>query len=247
MKILVIGESCTDVFVYCDAKRLSPEAPIPVLNPILTKQNEGMAANVVLNLYSCGADKVDLISNKEPIKKRRYVDQKSNYMLLRVDENDEVNVPFSFEGIQWNDYDAVVVSDYDKGFLSESILQQIPYLHPLSFLDTKKPISAWALKYTFIKINEPEWEKSVKAGAKALDWGNKLIVTKGKQGCDYMGKNYPVESVSMKDVSGAGDTFLAGLVFCYLQEKDIDLAIKYANEVATIVVQKHGVSVPYEA
>jgi bifunctional ADP-heptose synthase (sugar kinase/adenylyltransferase) len=30
--ILVIGETCRDVFVYCDSNRLCPEAPVPVLN-----------------------------------------------------------------------------------------------------------------------------------------------------------------------------------------------------------------------
>ena len=33
MKILVIGELCVDRFIYCDVKRLSPEAPVPVLKP----------------------------------------------------------------------------------------------------------------------------------------------------------------------------------------------------------------------
>lgn len=43
MKITVIGELCNDVFVYGDTKRLSPEAPVPVLNPKYTKSNNGMA------------------------------------------------------------------------------------------------------------------------------------------------------------------------------------------------------------
>ena len=44
-------------------------------------------------------------------------------------------------------------------------------------------------------------------------------------------------------MSGAGDTFLAGLVVRYWETRDIDLAIPYANERATIVVQKRGVGV----
>ena len=39
-KILVIGEQCVDKFVYCNAKRLSPEAPVAVLNPIRTTKNQ---------------------------------------------------------------------------------------------------------------------------------------------------------------------------------------------------------------
>ena len=50
MVITVIGELCDDIFVYGETKRLSPEAPVPVFNPIHTETNPGMAGNVVENL-----------------------------------------------------------------------------------------------------------------------------------------------------------------------------------------------------
>ena len=43
MSILVIGESCLDVFTYGACKRMCPEAPVPVFNPVKTITNEGMA------------------------------------------------------------------------------------------------------------------------------------------------------------------------------------------------------------
>ena len=141
MNILVIGESCKDVFVYGDCSRLCPEAPIPVLNYSETKETQGMAANVVNNLYSCGADNVVLATNNNVIKKVRYIDRKTNYMLLRVDENDHVDSTFNFDNVDFSAYDAVVVSDYCKGFLTEAILREISYKHKLTFLDTKKPLS----------------------------------------------------------------------------------------------------------
>jgi sugar/nucleoside kinase (ribokinase family) len=52
-----------------------------------------------------------------------------------------------------------------------------------------------------------------------------------------------VENVEVKDMSGAGDTFLAGLVVKYLETKDIRQAIVFANECATEVVQRRGVGV----
>ena len=64
MKILVIGDSCIDRFVYCDINRICPEAPVPVLNPIKVVENEGMAGNVVKNLESLGAT-VELVTNKD--------------------------------------------------------------------------------------------------------------------------------------------------------------------------------------
>ena len=87
MNILVIGDSCIDEFIYCDIERICPEAPVPVLKPIKSKYNRGMASNVVENLKALGA-KVDLITNIESIKKTRYVDNRSGQMVMRVDKND---------------------------------------------------------------------------------------------------------------------------------------------------------------
>ena len=60
-KVLVIGDSCTDIFVYGDIKRVCPEAPVPVFNPTHQTENDGMAKNVVRNLEALGCD-VEFIS-----------------------------------------------------------------------------------------------------------------------------------------------------------------------------------------
>ena len=52
----------------------------------------------------------------------------------------------------------------------------------------------------------------------------------------------PTEEVPVKDVSGAGDTFLAGLVCKYIKTNDIEKSIKFAQECTMKVVQKHGVT-----
>jgi sugar/nucleoside kinase (ribokinase family) len=71
---------------------------------------------------------------------------------------------------------------------------------------------------------------------------DKIIQTRGKYGCDYKGKTYPTQEVPVKDVSGAGDTFLAGLVHNYVLTKNIESAIEFAQKCTTIVIQKSGVS-----
>ena len=71
---------------------------------------------------------------------------------------------------------------------------------------------------------------------------NKTIITRGPHGCEYHGKIYPTKQVPVKDVSGAGDTFLAGLVVEFIKSNDIISAINFAQECTTIVVQKPGVS-----
>ena len=132
MKILVIGDSCIDVFIYGKVSRLCPEAPVPIFNPIEKpqKENGGMAENVVANLYSCGAEQVDLITNKDKSTKIRYVEESSNQMLLRVDWDDEIKDRLTAEqvlDIDFSKYDAVIVSDYCKGFLDEDVMRLISY------------------------------------------------------------------------------------------------------------------------
>ena len=49
-KILVIGDSCRDIFVYCDVDRLCPDLPVPILNVVDQTENGGMAKNVQRNI-----------------------------------------------------------------------------------------------------------------------------------------------------------------------------------------------------
>lgn len=240
MKILVIGDSCTDVFVYGYTKRLCPEGPVPILEPSRTITNQGMAGNVITNLKALKVDKVELITNKEQITKTRYVEEKSNALLLRIDSNDKVSNSFDTKRIPFLDYDAVIVSDYDKGFLTYNDVEEISKSHPLTFIDTKKPITNQMMGYTFIKINEVEWEECKNQDYDV--WKNKLIVTMSERGAMYDGKTYPVNrDIEVRDLSGAGDTFMASLVVKYLETKNIEESIIYANINATIVVQKKGV------
>jgi bifunctional ADP-heptose synthase (sugar kinase/adenylyltransferase) len=243
MKILVIGDSCTDIFRYGKVNRLAPEAPVPVIIPQSETSNPGMAGNVVRNIEALG-HKVDFITNENEIKKIRYVCSKYNHLLLRVDEGDKCNLihPNVLKSIKWDEYDAVVISDYCKGFLSENDIKFISEQHRLTFLDSKKLLGDWAYNISFIKINYHEYENN----QHILSWDNtllsKTIVTRGKYGCVFQGTNYSTQEVSVKDVSGAGDTFLSGLVVEYVRTKSIESAIEFAQQCTTIVVQKSGVS-----
>ncbi|HRP30478.1 MAG TPA: PfkB family carbohydrate kinase [Agriterribacter sp.] len=244
MKILVCGDVCKDVYVYGAVGKLCQEAPVAVFNPVTVVSNEGMAGNVAANLRSLGAT-VDLVCNSETIIKKRIVDQKSNQMIVRIDENDIVSTPINIDKINFNLYDAVIVSDYDKGFISLQDLKYISNCHKLTFLDTKKPLDKKHMGgFTFIKINEGEWQRSIEAGNDYHDWKEKLIVTLSERGCMYQGMNYePDAKVEVRDVSGAGDTFLAALSYKYVETKDISASLRFANVCAGVVVTKKGVSV----
>ena len=252
MNILVIGDSCTDVFIYGETARLSPEAPVPVLNPLTQISNDGMARNVVNNIESLQSN-VYSITNNNGIRKVRYVDKKSNQLVLRVDEHDYCDriLKKDLTRIKNNkltvmgntiEVDAIIVSDYCKGFLEEDDIQYICETNTDVFVDTKKKLGDWINSTTFIKINSIEYKQN-KNFFKNNSIMNKTIVTKGNEGCLFQDKIYPTEDVQVKDISGAGDTFVAGLVVEYVRTKDILKAISFAQECTKIVVQKHGVSV----
>jgi bifunctional ADP-heptose synthase (sugar kinase/adenylyltransferase) len=162
-------------------------------------------------------------------------------MVLRVDEHDYCKrvdrKVLTDEHLER--YDAIIVSDYCKGFLEEDDIQFICENNDNVFVDTKKKLGSWVDSAKFIKINELEYKKNHEVLSNGFD--DKLIVTLGGKGCRYNGKLFSVDEVSIKDVSGAGDTFLAGLVCGYLDTKDIEQAIYFAQKCSTVVVQKHGV------
>ena len=245
MKILIFGESFKDVFNYGECDRLCPDAPVPVFNSLNTVDTYGMAKNVENNLKSLGVTTY-LVTNQnyEQITKNRFIDNRTNHMFLRVDENDERYGSLKIESLKFLnfvEFDAVIVSDYNKGFLSIEVLKEISASHPLTFIDTKKQIGSWANDFSFIKLNNNEFVTNKKNITPILK--KKMIVTKGPKGCIYQNKLYPVENVEVKDTSGAGDTFVAGLCYKFVETKDIERSINYANECATRVVQKRGVGV----
>jgi bifunctional ADP-heptose synthase (sugar kinase/adenylyltransferase) len=88
IKILIIGESCKDVFHYGTCDRLCPEAPVPVFKSTQIIENGGMAMNVYHNLVTFGVN-LDIITNNnwQQITKTRFVDKRANHMFMRLDEN----------------------------------------------------------------------------------------------------------------------------------------------------------------
>lgn len=248
MKVTVIGELCKDVFIYGECKRLSPEAPVPVLTPIHKTENNGMAGNVVSNLLSINPSiEVPFYHQQRELTKTRYVDSKSNHMFLRVDTGEDTPVMSFYMSDEFildlKTSSALIVSDYDKGFLSEISLLNISRYCGLNILDSKKKLSEDNFKnFDFIKLNEIEFLNNENL---VNQYKEKVLVTLGHRGVLWNDKIYnskhPKETI---DVSGAGDTFIAAFTIKYLETKDVEQSIVFANEMAGIVVTKRGVTTP---
>jgi bifunctional ADP-heptose synthase (sugar kinase/adenylyltransferase) len=237
-RILLVGDSCYDLYHYGEVKRLSPEAPIPIFDKKYTEKKLGMASNVYLNLVALGAS-VD-ISTQFSENKNRYIDLKTRQQVLRVDEKIDAHVlGISLSSINYSDYSCIIISDYNKGYIRSEDIQTIKDLFkgPI-FIDTKKKDLA-SLKDCFIKINQSEYESLTSMPAR-----ENLIVTYGGDKVTWNNNTYYPPRVEAYDVCGAGDTFLASLAFNYTQTQDMESAILFAMKAAAATVKHIGVYAP---
>jgi D-beta-D-heptose 7-phosphate kinase/D-beta-D-heptose 1-phosphate adenosyltransferase len=234
-KILLIGDNCLDVYQYGTIDRLSPEAPVPVFVPTYTEEREGMAGNVFKNLEALGCDVNYLFG--ETSTKTRLIDSRSRQQIVRIDD-DIISAPLVFETEIPQVYDAVVVSDYNKGTVSYELIEELIALSIPIFIDTKKT-DLERFQGAWVKINELEYSK-IKSECTGL------IVTRGAKGASVIHYDIecPAPSVEVSDVTGAGDTFLAALTVEYLKTKDIAQAVKFAVDASAVTVQHLGVYAP---
>jgi len=234
-KILLVGDNCIDVYQYGTIDRLSPEAPVPVFVPTHSEERDGMAGNVHANLRALGCE-VNFICGHAS-KKTRLIDSRSKQQIVRID-NDVKSTAITFDTAISDAYDAVVVSDYNKGTVSYELIEELIALSIPIFIDTKKT-DLERMQGAWVKINELEYSK-IKSECSGL------IVTRGSKGADAVHHEYSSKApkVEVVDVTGAGDTFLAALTYNYLHTKDIKRAMDFANQAAAVTVQHVGCYAP---
>ena len=254
--IAIIGESCIDQYVYGSCDRVCPEAAAMCFKDNGTfNENLGMSANVYNNIISLNSNLIiDHITPKSKIIKKRFVDTKYNTIVFRQDINDNCS-RIILDQYKFNTYDYIIISDYCKGFISQSDIKNIcsqKKENCIVFMDTKKKLDSDTVIYVdFLKINDKEYKENIiNINIKEILNHTSIIVTKGEDGAVLYKDNkseaeyFSTKKVSLRDVCGAGDTFLAGLVVKYIETNDIKKSIIYANECASIVVSKFGVVVP---
>lgn len=278
LEVLVVGDVMIDRYITGNINRISPEAPVPVLNFTKEENRLGGAANVALNLKALGAkvhllstvgdDKngqlfIDLIeqngfstagiiqsADRETTVKTRVI--AANQHILRVDReitsylNDKDSSIFLERGesiIQSNKIDVILFQDYNKGVLSQEVINQLSSFAKKQNIKTSvdpKDKNFWSFKdVSLFKPNLSEIKAQlpfdIGYDIKDLDKAdafirNKLnhnisLITLSEHGVYVSdGKNSvicPTQARSIVDVCGAGDTVIsiASLSIC----KDIDL------------------------
>src|SRR3990167_4717446 len=249
-KVLVLGEWALDSYHEGTVSRLSPEGPIPVFVPNNKFSVSGMTGNVVNNLKSLNSElDVFYCCQKTPIIKTRYVDKNSGYILLRVDENDQIKKEeeltelkilnyLNDNKVDFPDFAAIVISSY-KNFISPNLINylgQIGRIHKIpTFLDCKYILGEWSKDITFVKINQKEYNYNLERNSNLGYFCRNLIVTLGENGSKHIQTNNIVHTASCSsvDVCGAGDVYLAAFVVKYLETFNIPDSMLYANYAAS--------------
>ena len=235
VKILLIGDNGIDQYQYGTVTRISPEAPVPIVNYTHTVTRPGMAANVKDNLEQLGCE-VEFVHGIKTSIKTRIIDSRTKQHLVRIDQD----APSRTVKVDYNNidqYNAIVVSDYNKGSVDYDTVENLRkrYSGPI-FVDTKKSDLA-RFEGCFVKINQVEFEA-------AKTYPTDLIVTLGRDGVKYKEHKFSTPQVEAFDVCGAGDTFLSALAYNYVLSQDVVTAIQFATRAASVTVQHIGVYSP---
>ena len=212
---------------------------------------------------------------KTTVKKRLITER--NQHVLRVDyENKELN-PSQFDAkllelLEDNiqNMDAIIVADFNKGFLSETSLNNIVKTAkenkiPL-FIDSKKK-NQYCLSNSFlIKTSRKKFKENFNFSIQQLDvqafnfinetrkriGAENLLITLGSDGIllsnDEKTSLHPTKVREIYDVSGAGNTVLSWTANAFTHGFSLEESIDVANYSAGVVVSKPGTSVvyPYE-
>ena len=298
-KILVIGDVMLDRYMIGDVQRISPEAPVPVVELKKEEDRLGGAANVALNIISLGAEvvlasvigsdvygkriielcsenKIDSrtilqLPSRPTTVKTRILGNKQQ--LLRVDyevneylnEGDEqLFLDFVIPEIT-NEFDAIIFEDYNKGLLTERIIQELISACQKNNIHTSvdpklknffaykgvtlfKPNLKELKEGTGISFNFPAEKQIFESAISKLNekiQNSFTFVTLSEFGVaisDHSSVDYIDAHVrTISDVSGAGDTVIAVATLCLCSGCSIKEIAQISNLAGGLVCEKSGV------
>jgi D-beta-D-heptose 7-phosphate kinase/D-beta-D-heptose 1-phosphate adenosyltransferase len=292
-KILVIGDLMIDHYLWGSCERISPEAPVQIVDIAKETTVLGGGGNVINNLKALGAnvsvsgvigsdengvELINLLKNigvdvggiivqngRKTSKKSRVI--AASQQILRYDKESKEEIEkSSVEKIlnsltnSVSSYDAVILSDYGKGVLTDELCQGVINLCNKAgvkvLVDPKgsdyskysgayllTPNKKEAMLATKIEIKDKtSLKEALLKMKKEADLAISLI-TLSEDGIvvfDDEMKIFPTVAKEVFDVTGAGDTVIASIAFALSAKKSIEDAAKFANLAAGVVVGKIG-------
>jgi len=291
--ILVVGDLMIDHYLWGSCERISPEAPVQVVDIAKETTVLGGAGNVINNLKALGSDvsvagvigadsngeelremlrEIDVDESKLIIQDGRKTSKKSRVIavsqqILRYDKeskedisSDSVRTILDNLAEHIQSYDAVILSDYGKGVLTQELCAGIISLARSENIRVLvDPKGSDFSKYRGATLLTPnKKEAQLATGIDIVDEGSlKEALLKLKSECDLdislitlsedgiaifddKLKRFPTVAKEVFDVTGAGDTVIASIAYALSAGKNIDETAKFANLAAGVVVGKIG-------
>lgn len=293
--VLVVGDLMLDQFIWGRVERISPEAPVPVVQVVGESFHLGGAANVVHNIIALGGRAAACgVVGDDPPGKRICLDLRAigadttgvfrdrhvpTTQKVRVIAHQQQVVRFDRERLDGGKgraverarqfllrnlgtADAVVLSDYGKGVIDESLLaalaerrRQCPFC---LVVDPKERNFAFYRNATVVTPNREEASRAAgiaihdeatlhRAGQILLErWESEaVLITRGEQGMTLFRRgrppvHFPTVARHVFDVTGAGDTVVATIALALAAGADLETAAVLANHAAGVVVGEVG-------
>ncbi len=297
--ILVIGDVMIDAYVNGQVSRVSPEAPVPIINFSNKEERLGGAANVALNLKELGATPIlcsvigddeaadnfnELLTNKslpthgmvqspnrKTTVKTRVIG--NNQHLLRIDNEHTHDINTEEENkiiarvkeiIESEKIDAIIFEDYNKGLLTEKVIEScISIANENNIITTVDPKKKNFFSYKNVTLFKPNL-KELKEGLNVLfNFSDKsaferaaneliqalhcekLFVTLSEHGVFIQEKEkrayIPAHIRNIADVSGAGDTVISVATLCLTAGCSNTQVAEIANLAGGLVCESVGV------
>lgn len=292
--ILVLGDCMMDQWVWGKVKRISPEAPVPVVDVDYYTYTPGGAANVVNNLRALGANvslvgiigkdfignrlKRDLRNKGVEVKgiitdstrpttlKTRIVAHNQQVVRADYEKKDGISKNVVKELLKFleksQDFDCLLISDYNKGMISEDFMKKVIPLFlekQIKIIAGPKPENISFFKnITVVTLNQREASQAcgfeIKDAETLCLAGEKILIdlksgavliTRGEEGMSLFDEDgqihhIPALSSQVYDVSGAGDTVISVLALALSCGSNLLDATILSNYAAAIVVKKVG-------
>jgi D-beta-D-heptose 7-phosphate kinase / D-beta-D-heptose 1-phosphate adenosyltransferase len=245
--VAVVGDPIRDDYVFGRVERICPEAPVPIFIPERKESRPGGAANVAHQLSVLGCKVVACFPQKVSVKTRYIAD---SHLCLRIDEDAEYrptrnDVLAVREALVAANPQAVVLSDYDKGWLSEDMCQEITLSGKYSHVIVD-PKGYDFNKYRGCQLICPNEEEAHDLAIRAHTFPA-VLYKRGPLGLRLVmgswGIDISAEARRVYDVTGAGDTVVAVTAAGIAAGADYEDAAKLANLAAGYVVGEVGTTV----
>jgi len=294
--ILVIGDLILDHYIWGKVNRISPEAPVPVVEVTREEFLLGGAANVAHNIVSLGGKAavigiggqdiagealMNILRNKGVNVDGIFTENRPTTVKTRVIAHNQQVVRFDREDRKYVDgkilkgilgyinsvlqqYDAVILSDYQKGMISSELIRDIvkkaksrgmfiavdPKVGHFEFYKGVSLITPNVMEASSGSNIEIRDDRTLLMAGKSLMKRlscKAVLITRGEQGMSLFEKNrvthIPTVARKVYDVTGAGDTVISAFALAYASGAGMEGAAVLANHAAGIVVAEVGTAV----